>query len=164
MRAQEPVTLASLALNLEVVIQALSSHLLPFDRVRTGDWSCTEESQNTLAFGFDRDCVICVTTDDSGGVSNLWLGLGGPNQTERDSLISAMRELRQFAKLLFVDWGWGRLYLLDDEDGISQYLIEREVTFESFRKMHQQRMQEAKREMPQKIPAKNRRRWWQFFW
>lgn len=155
--------LASLALNREVVSQALSSHLLPFDRVRTGYGSYTEECQDTLAFGFDRDCVICVSTDDSGGVSNLWLGLGGPNQTERDSLISAMRELRQFAKLLFVDWGWGRLYLLDDEEGISKYLVEREVEFASFRKMHQQPMQEAKREMPQKPPVKNRRRWWQLF-
>lgn len=161
MRTQEPDTLASLALNREVMSQALSAHLLPFDRVWTGYGSHTEEYQDTLAFGFDRDCVICVSTDDSGSVSNLWLGLGGPSQTERDSLISAIRELRQFAKLLFVDWGWGRLYLLDDEEGISQYLIEREVTFESSRNLHQQRMQEA-REMTQKSPVENRR-WWQFF-
>lgn len=163
-RSQEPDSLASIGLSVDAISCSLSSHLAQFDRVTTGYSSHVEECSNTLAFGFDGDCVIYVSASEAGTASKIWLGLGGPNETERHALISSLRNLRGCSQLLLVDWGWGQLFRLEDEAGISEYFLEREARWKELSdKLRQRRLEEANEKTRQQATDKSRRRWWQFF-
>lgn len=165
MQKEEPAKLASLTLGADVVSRALSQDIPKFDRVTTGYSSHVEECRDTLAFGFDRDCVIFISTNEANAVSNIWLGLGGPGEAERGALLAALRSLSAFSSLLLVDWAWGRLFLLDDEIAISQYLVEREIHMNKVcETIRQRRLQEAEEKVRQEAFEKRRpRRWWQIF-
>ena len=162
---EEPAKLASLTLDADAVSRALSQDLQNFDRVTTGYSSHVEECKSTLAFGSDRDCVIFISTNEAQAVSNIWLGLGGPGEAERAALLSALRSLSAFSSLLLVDWAWGRLFLLDDENAISQYLVEREVHIKKvWETIRQRRLQEAEEKARQEALENRRpRRWWRIF-
>lgn len=161
-QTQEPETLASLSLNAGVVSRALSLTLPRFDRVTTGYSTYVEECKNTHGFGFDRDCVVFISFCDAGAVSNIWLGLGGPNDAERRALLSALRQLQTLSGLLLFDWAWGGLFLLEDQDGICRYLEARELHMKRITETNtQRRKQEADEKAKQVASKASPRRWWQ---
>ena len=108
--------------------------------------------------------MIYLSASDAGTATNIWLGLGGPNEAERRALISGLRELGVLSRLLLVDWGWGRLFDLGDEVSISDYLVEREVRWKELsEKMQKCRLEEVATRAAQHASDKNKRRWWRFF-
>lgn len=157
MRSEEPISLSTLTLEAERVSRLLSRHLMPFDKVETGYSSHSEECLNTRAFGFNADCVVYLSTTPSGIVDHLWLGLGGPAEPARDALVAALVDFSTLGELLFVDWGWGRLFSLSDRVGLGSYLGEREAHMKAFRERFQSMQQ------PKAGDGKTKAPWWKFW-
>lgn len=157
-RHPQPTSLSTLAIPDAELSRRLAAHLLPFDRVETGHGTQIVECERTRAFGPDGDCAVFYSFDETGIVTKIWLGLGGPAPTEREMLLSAFRDVQGMRKLLLVDWPWERLFALDDFDVIAAYLLERERHMQG---VYDRLDARRSREPPQ--PTKTKKPWWRFW-
>lgn len=160
MRPSEPITLAALAIRDADLHDTLTSSLLPYDRVQTGYSSHAEDCRNTRGFGFESDFAVFYEYDDHGIVTATWLDLYGPAASEQKKLLAALGAVSQLGKLLYVDWGWCRLYALEDGASLMSYLHEREQRFASIRaKWDEQRNERAALLGESEI----QKPWWRFW-
>lgn len=128
LREEGPKRLDELGISLESIRAILESRLPKYDLVRTGYSSYVEDCKNTEAFGLYGGFTVFVSYNPAGIVNALWCSPWGIAkdylQDSKNPLLEVFGILSAQFELLFVDWGWCRMFKLNDQHVIEEYLEE----------------------------------------
>lgn len=122
-RKEAPVELRSLKIQKASLATAISSFLPPFDTVYTGDGNPSrwQRCERAAAWGKSSRCALFADWDD-GGVVNIWMEFF---EQDEESIIAATRAAIAVGKLhplIYVDWAWGYVCEVSDEQAFASML------------------------------------------
>lgn len=120
-RGDAPVRLRDLRLSAETIESVVASRLPRYDEVVTGYSSHREQSPRTTAFGSDGGVALFVERNDERCVEAVWFDPLLADAGVVEWLPALLASLPRAADLLFVDWAWGHLQLVDDADAWRSY-------------------------------------------
>ena len=121
-REEGPVELRALKIKKEEFALAVSPFLPPFDSVYTGYSSHREECKKTNAWGTSQQCAIFADWEDDGTVAHAWAEFFAVDNDSIDRATKAVATLGQIHPLIYVDWAWGYLCEVTDEQAFASML------------------------------------------
>jgi len=121
-RKESPVELRTLKMKKEEFAAAVSPFLPPFDVVYTGYSSHREKCRKIAAWGTLEQCALLVDWDDDGIIANAWAEFFGQEAESILAATKAVAALGNLHPLIYVDWAWGYLCDVSDEQAFSSML------------------------------------------
>ena len=113
LRDDSPAKLSDLGITAEQFRAIIREHLPEIPVVYTGYGEYRERCEQTSGFGFHADCIIYADWDEAGIVEHIWTGIFTTDETELAAVISAVQSLGKQFPLLYVDWAWSFVTLID---------------------------------------------------
>ncbi len=127
-RTDNPSPLSSKLISRRSLSERMPITAPQFDQVFTGYADYRERCNGVAAWGPGSGVALFVESNPDDVVTAVWFDLWIASQREQQVALDLLRSLSDLDCLL-ADWGWSRLYQLNDSRGIEQYIAERLVAF-----------------------------------
>lgn len=119
-----PLPLVALGIDFAGILNLFGHHLPAFDRVETGYARHTAECHHIRAFGYDEECTIFISHNETRFVDCIWFAFGMYPARHQDQILAALHSLDALGPLLFIDWICGRVFALHESMQMTNYLQE----------------------------------------
>ncbi len=127
-RSANPVPLSSVKITRSDFARCMPVAMEPFDQVLTGCSSFRTECKRTIAFGPHPSLVAFAELDDGDIVQAVWFTFDLASQEDVEIAMELMRGLACWP-VLVADWGWSRLFHVNDIDAFESYFQQRMQVF-----------------------------------
>jgi hypothetical protein len=130
-RPKAPVSFSALRMTREDFDSVILPHLAAFDVVYTGCSSYRERCRTTVAWGTSQQNAIFVDWDDEGIITNVWTQFF---ESDEKSLVAASKAIAAIGtihSLIYVDWAWGFVCEIFNEEAFTARLRDKLEDIES---------------------------------
>ena len=117
-RDKAPQPLVDLNITREQFAEIVGATLEPFAKVKTGYGIHHETAANTTAFGYDELCVILADWNATGRIEHIWTSIFTDRPERLETTVRALQALGEAFPLLYVDWAWSFVTLIDPTDAL----------------------------------------------
>ncbi len=121
-RQEAPAELRALNVDKKEFDSIMCAVMPPFDLVYTGHAAHWERRKKTAAWGKAERCALFAEWDAEGIVRNIWTEFFERDQASILAATKAVAALGKLHPLVYVDWAWGYICDISDEDDFASRL------------------------------------------